>query len=78
VEKDEIPRKGVSAFEMMEKINDGEITGMFLLCSNPVVSNPNAQFVKKALQKLKFLVAVDLFVSETAKLADVILPASSY
>lgn len=78
VEKDEIPRKGVSAFEMMEKINNGEIMGMFLMCSNPVVSNPNAQFVKTALQKLKFLVAVDLFVSETARLADVILPASSY
>ncbi|TDL74625.1 nitrite reductase [Rhodococcus qingshengii] len=78
VEKDEIPRKGVSAFEIMENIDNGEITGMFLMCSNPVVSNPNAQFVKKALQKLKFLVAVDLFVSETAKLADVILPASSY
>lgn len=46
VEKDEIPGKGVSAFEMMEKINDGEITGMFLMCSNPVVSNPNALFVK--------------------------------
>jgi assimilatory nitrate reductase catalytic subunit len=78
VEKDELPRKGVSAYEMIEKIDNGEITGMFLLCSNPVVSNPNANFVKEALNKLKFLVAVDLFVSETARLADVILPASSY
>ncbi|MGV2469931.1 molybdopterin-dependent oxidoreductase, partial [Bacillus subtilis] len=61
-----------------EKINEGEITGMFLMCSNPIVSNPNANFVKKALKKLKFLVAVDMFVSETARLADLILPASSY
>jgi assimilatory nitrate reductase catalytic subunit len=78
VDKDELPRKGVSAFEMFKKIDDGEITGMFLMCSNPVVSNPNAHFVKAALKKLKFLVAVDMFISETAKLADLILPASSY
>jgi assimilatory nitrate reductase catalytic subunit len=78
VNKDDIPRKGVSAFEMLKKIDEGEITGMLLMCSNPVVSNPNANFVKAALKKLKFLVAVELFVSETARLADLILPASSY
>ncbi|WP_226528057.1 assimilatory nitrate reductase catalytic subunit NasC [Metabacillus niabensis] len=78
IDKEELPRKGVSAYEMFQKINDGDITGMFLVCSNPVVSNPNATFVKEALKKLKFLVAVDLFVSETAKFADLILPASSY
>ncbi|WP_306979564.1 assimilatory nitrate reductase catalytic subunit NasC [Alkalicoccobacillus murimartini] len=78
VEPDRLPRKGVSAFEMIQKMDQGEIKGLFLLCSNPIVSNPNARFVKKALSKLKFLVAVDLFVSETAKLADVILPTTSY
>lgn len=78
VKEEELPGKGVSAFEMFHKIDEGEITGMFLMCSNPVVSNPNAHFVKSALKKLKFLVAVDLFVSETAELADLILPASSY
>lgn len=78
VDKDELPRKGVSAYEMFQKINDGEITGMFLVCSNPVVSNPNASFVKEALKKLKFLVAFDMFISETAQFADLILPASSY
>ncbi|QDI91719.1 nitrite reductase [Salicibibacter halophilus] len=78
IEEKELPRKGVSVFEMIEKADRGEIAGMFLLCSNPVVSNPNARFVKQALKKLKFLVAVDLFKSETAQLADLILPASSY
>ncbi|MDQ0861658.1 molybdopterin oxidoreductase family protein [Bacillus sp. V2I10] len=78
INKEDLPRKGVSAYEMIEKIHEGEITGMFLMCSNPIVSNPNADFVKKALKKLKYLVAVDMFVSETARLADVILPASSY
>jgi assimilatory nitrate reductase catalytic subunit len=78
IEKRELPGKGVSAYEIIEKVDQGEITGMLLMCSNPVVSNPNAHFVKNALKKLKFLVAVDLFVSETARLADIILPASSY
>ncbi|USK60269.1 assimilatory nitrate reductase catalytic subunit NasC [Peribacillus asahii] len=78
IDQDEIPRKGVSAYEMMEKVHNGEITGMFLMCSNPIVSNPNANFVKKALNKLKFLVVVDMFISETARLADLILPTSSY
>jgi assimilatory nitrate reductase catalytic subunit len=78
VNKEELPRKGVSAYEMFEKIQDGDISGMLLMCSNPIVSNPNAKFVEEALKKLSFLVVVDLFVSETAQLADVILPASSY
>ncbi|MBY8913475.1 nitrate reductase [Bacillus sp. YC2] len=78
IHQDELPRKGVSAYEMVEKINDGDIKGLFLMCSNPAVSSPNANFVKKALRKLTFFVAIDLFISETAKFADVILPASSY
>ncbi|MBT2575670.1 nitrate reductase [Bacillus sp. ISL-51] len=78
IHQDELPRKGVSAYEMVEKINGGGIKGLFLMCSNPVVSSPNANFVKQALEKLTFFVAIDLFISETAKFADVILPASSY
>jgi assimilatory nitrate reductase catalytic subunit len=78
IEPEDLPTSGVSAFEMIEKMAAGEITGLFLMCSNPVISNPNANFVKMALEKLKFFVAVDLFISETARLADLILPATSY
>ncbi|KKB39990.1 assimilatory nitrate reductase catalytic subunit NasC [Bacillus thermotolerans] len=78
VDKEQLPRKGVSAYEMIERMEKGEITGLFLMCSNPIVSNPNANFVKEALKKLKFFVAVDLFISETAELADLVLPAASY
>ncbi|MFC0560458.1 assimilatory nitrate reductase catalytic subunit NasC [Halalkalibacter alkalisediminis] len=74
----DLPRKGVSAFEMIEKMDEGEIKGLFLMCSNPVVSNPSAEFVKQAIEKLDFFVAVDMFVSETARLADLILPTTSY
>jgi assimilatory nitrate reductase catalytic subunit len=78
VDPNDIPRKGVSAYEMFEKMDSGEITGLFLMCSNPVVSLPNAHFVDGALKKLKYLVSIDLFISETAALADLILPATSF
>ncbi|RBW68974.1 assimilatory nitrate reductase catalytic subunit NasC [Bacillus taeanensis] len=78
IPESELPRKGVSAYEMMEKIHEGEITAMLVLGSNPVVSNPNALFVEEAMKKLKCLVVVDLFLSETGKYADLILPTSSY
>lgn len=78
IDPDDLPGKGVSAFELFEKMYREEITGMFLLCSNPVVSNPKADFVKKAIGKLKFFVAVDLFLSETAQLADLVLPTTSF
>ncbi|MCZ4246022.1 nitrate reductase [Bacillus amyloliquefaciens] len=78
IHQNELPRKGVSAYEMIEKINGGDIKGLFLMCSNPAVSGPNANFIKQAIKKLRFFVAIDLFISETAEFADLILPASSY
>ncbi|UUZ84414.1 molybdopterin-dependent oxidoreductase [Paenibacillus sp. P26] len=78
VPEEEPPRKGVSAYEMMEAIDRGEIKGLIILGSNPVVSNPNSQMVEKALKKLKFLVVIDLFESETARLAHMVLPGSAY
>jgi assimilatory nitrate reductase catalytic subunit len=78
VREADIPTKGVSAYELMEKIHNQEISGLFLMGSNPLVSNPNAAFVEQGLKKLDFLVVVDMFVSETGKLADLILPSSSY
>ncbi|WP_088104917.1 assimilatory nitrate reductase catalytic subunit NasC [Halalkalibacter urbisdiaboli] len=78
IDEKELPRKGISAYEMMEKVHEGEIHGMLLMASNPIVSNPNASFVKEALEKLDFFVAIDMFISETAQLADLILPTSSY
>lgn len=51
ISPEQMPRKGVSAFEIMEKADKREITGMVLMCSNPVVSYPKADFVEKALKK---------------------------
>jgi assimilatory nitrate reductase catalytic subunit len=78
IPEEELPRKGLSAYEMMEAIDRGEIKGLIILGSNPIVSNPNSHMVEKALKKLKFLVVIDLFESETARLAHILLPGSAY
>lgn len=74
----ELPGKGVSAYEMMEKIHAQEIRSLILMASNPVISNPNANFVEEGIEKLEFLVVVDMLMSETAQHADLILPTSAY
>lgn len=78
IQPEDLPGKGVSAYEMMEKVHEEEIRALFVMGSNPIVSNPNANFVEEGLRKLQFLVVADMFLSETAKLADLILPTSSY
>ncbi|MFC5649188.1 molybdopterin oxidoreductase family protein [Paenibacillus solisilvae] len=78
VHVDDLPGKGVSAYEMMEKIHAEEIRALLVMGSNPVVSNPNANFVEEGLRKLQFLVVADMFLSETALIADLVLPTSSY
>ncbi|MDQ6423361.1 nitrate reductase [Paenibacillus sp. LHD-117] len=78
IEPEELPGKGVSAYEMMEKVHAGEIKTLFVMGSNPVVSNPNANFVEEGLRKLDFLVVADMFVSETGRMADLLLPVTAY
>lgn len=78
VRPSEIPRKGVSAYEMMKKVHAQEIRALFLMGSNPILSNPNAGIVEDGMRKLDLLVAVDMFLSESAQLADVILPSASF
>lgn len=78
IEVDDLPRKGVSAYEMMELIHQKEIKALFVMGSNPIVSNPNAPMVEEGLRKLDYLVVADMFLSETAQLADVVLPVTSY
>lgn len=78
VKETSLPRKGVSAYEMFEAVMNDELRGLIVMSSNPVVSNPNAHLVEEALRKLDVLVVVDLFLSETAELADLVLPGSSF
>jgi assimilatory nitrate reductase catalytic subunit len=75
---DELPYSGVSAYEMMENIHKEEIKALIVLGSNPIVSSPNSLMVEEALKKLDLLVVVDMFESETAEIADWLLPAASF
>ncbi|WP_036718669.1 assimilatory nitrate reductase catalytic subunit NasC [Paenibacillus harenae] len=74
----ELPGKGVSAYEMMELVHQGTIRSLFVMGSNPVVSNPNADLVEEGLAKVDFLAVADMFLSETARMADVVLPVTAY
>jgi len=71
-----IPHKGVTAVELVEKIHAGEIKGLLLICFNPLVSLPDQDFVREALEKLEHFTVIDFFLSETARHADVVLPGS--
>ncbi|MBP3964890.1 molybdopterin oxidoreductase family protein [Paenibacillus lignilyticus] len=78
IEPEEIPGKGVSAYELFDRILDGEIKAMIVLGSNPLVSSPNNSRVEEALRKLELLVVVDLFETETAAYAHWLLPGSTF
>ncbi|QOR65051.1 formate dehydrogenase subunit alpha [Cytobacillus suaedae] len=78
IQPEEMPKAGVSAYEMFHEIQNGNIRSMHVLCSNPAVSAPNINYVIDGFKKLDFLVVSDFFLSETAELADVVLPATSW
>ena len=76
MEPGDLPQPGVDAYEIIRKADSGEIKGLLSICFNPVVSLPDNNFVRQALEKLEFFVAIDFFMSETARYADVVLPGS--
>ncbi|TMR22683.1 formate dehydrogenase subunit alpha [Nonomuraea turkmeniaca] len=73
------PNRGLTVTEIIGSVlkPDG-VRGMYMLGENPFLSDPNINKVRKALGALDFLVVQDIFLTETAEFADVILPASSY
>jgi formate dehydrogenase alpha subunit len=64
--------------EIFEGALNGEIKGMYVIGENPVLSEADSTHVQKALKNLDFLVVQDIFLSETAEMADVVLPAASF
>ncbi|HLH65661.1 MAG TPA: formate dehydrogenase subunit alpha [Solirubrobacteraceae bacterium] len=72
------PARGLTVTEIIGSALAGGVRGMYMLGENPFLSDPNVNKVRKALSKLEFLVVQDIFLTETAEFADVILPASSY
>jgi assimilatory nitrate reductase catalytic subunit len=73
IDEKDMPGKGLSAYELVEAIHRGEIKGLISICFNPVVSLPNNNMVREALEKLEFYVAIDFFLNETARHADIVL-----
>ena len=76
IAEEDLPGKGATAPEIIEMAQRQEIRGLLLLCFNPLVSLPDAAFTRAALERLDFFVAIDFFMSETARHADLILPGS--
>jgi len=69
---------GYTIMEMMHGLEDGSVKGMMILGENPVGSDPDSNHVKHALESAEFLAVIDIFLTDTAKLAHVVLPGVSY
>jgi assimilatory nitrate reductase catalytic subunit len=76
IDEADLPGPGVDAYEMFRKIDAGEIKGLLSICFNPKVSLPDNHFITRCLEKLEFYVAIDFFLNDTARHADIVLPGS--
>jgi formate dehydrogenase major subunit len=72
------PKKGLTVVEIMDAVHADVIKGMYILGENPAMSDPDLNHAREALAHLRHLVVQDLFLTETAVYADVILPASAW
>ncbi|XMB86996.1 formate dehydrogenase subunit alpha [Mycoplasmatota bacterium WC44] len=69
---------GLTIPRMLDNMASGLVKFMYIMGENPIVSDPDINHVKEAMEKVDFLVVQDIFLTETAEYADVVLPASSY
>ena len=72
------PNPGLTVVEIMEAIYEKKIKGLYVMGENPAMSDPNANHAREALARLDCLVVQDIFLTETAYLADIVLPASAF
>jgi formate dehydrogenase major subunit len=72
------PKPGLTVVEIMDAVHAGQIRGMYIMGENPAMSDPDANHAREALADLDWLVVQDIFLTETAYLADVVLPASAF
>ncbi len=72
----ELPRAGVDVYELFRKVGTGEVRGLLSISFNPKVSLPDNGFITRMLDQLEFYVAIDFFLNETARHADIVLPGS--
>jgi len=69
---------GLTLTEIFQAAQQGQVKALYLAGENPVLSDPDSKHIEEALEKLEFLVVQDVFLSETARLADVVLPAATF
>ncbi|MBS3791447.1 MAG: formate dehydrogenase subunit alpha [Candidatus Bipolaricaulota bacterium] len=72
------PEPGLTVVEMMDAAGEGDVKGMYIMGENPMVSDPDIGHVEESLENLDFLAVQDIFLTETAEYADVVLPAASF
>ena len=72
------PKKGLTVVEITEAIHADTIRGLYIMGENPAMSDPDVSHARAALAKLEHLVVQDIFMTETAAFADVVLPASAW
>jgi formate dehydrogenase major subunit len=72
------PKPGLTVVEIMDAVHAGRIRGMYVMGENPAMSDPDVSHARQALSELEMLVVQDIFLTETAYLADVVLPASAF
>lgn len=71
-------KMGLKIPEMLDEAKAGNVKAMYIMGEDPVLTDPDANHVRKALENLDLLICQDIFLSETAKLADVVFPATCY
>jgi len=70
--------RGLTVEEILQSAEDGEIRALYIMGENPMISDPDRDRTEKALRSLELLVVQDIFLTETAELADVVLPAACF
>ncbi len=72
------PVKGLAVTEMIDKAISGELKALYIMGENPMLSDPDQIHVAEALKKLEFIAVQDIFLTETAEFADIVLPSTSF
>lgn len=69
---------GLTVTEIFDGIEEDEVKALYVMGENPVLSDPDSNHIREALEQVEFLVVQDIFMSDTAEYADVVLPAASF
>jgi len=72
------PKPGLTLVEIMNAAGKGDVKALYIMGENPLLSDPDLHHVEKSLKKLDLLIVQDIFMTETAKVADVVLPSASF